>query len=731
MKAGGRNCLLVLLVTIPQLFFGQTISTIAGNGTSGYSSDGIAATTSELSGPQGLALDASGNIYIADLVNNRIRRIDIATGLISTIAGNGTGAYNGDGILATAAEIYQPSALNFDPAGNLYFTDRGNNRVRKITISTGIISTIAGNGTQGYNGDGIAATAAELSSPNEVSFDVSGNLYIADWNNHRVRKVNMITGIISTVAGTGTAGYNGDGIAATAAEINAPCGITFDAAGNMYVCEYGGYRVRMISGATELISTVAGTGTGGYNGDGIAATAAELNGPAYIKFDNAGNMFIGDAYNQRVREISGTTGMISTIAGTGTGGYNGDGISATTAELNDPFYIYFDKINCCLYIADYQNARIRKITGGFAGGCNLAVAPGNLVSCQVLPQITINASNNSSWVTIADSAGNIAAQINGNGNNLGVINASLYTKTGACRQDMLYRLYLNRNVTISPQVQPVSGNVGLRLYLKSEELDSLETALNTIGEGSGVNSINNLGVFKNEEACQTVGTNIAPNLSTAGFAYNADYYVQTSVSSFSSFYFASSLLSAILPVTLSSFTGIRAGANNILSWQSSAGAHVVFGIERSNDGIHFESIGNVDAAASGNNPGAYGFTDEHPPLSTLYNYYRLSITEEGNLINYSAVIAISDDENKSLQIAVSPNIFHGSTISVQAISGNAQMVGFTIADIAGRVLFRRTAAIGAGNNQLFLYPVSLEPGIYLLYGSTVKGRTNVARFIVD
>jgi sugar lactone lactonase YvrE len=731
MKAGGRNCLFVVLVIIPQLFFGQTISTIAGNGTSGYSSDGIAATASELSGPQGLALDASGNIYIADLVNNRIRRIDISTGLISTIAGNGTGAYNGDGVLATAAEINQPSALNFDPAGDLYFTDRGNNRVRKITKGTGIISTIAGNGTAGYNGDGIAATTAELSSPNEVSFDASGNIYIADWFNHRVRKVNITTGIISTVAGTGTGGYNGDGIAATTAEINAPCGITFDTMGNMYVCEYGGFRVRMISATTGLISTVAGNGTGGYNGDGIAATAAELNGPAYIKFDNAGNMFIGDASNQRVREISGSTGIISTIAGNGIQGYNGDGISATTAELNDPFYIYFDKINCCLYIADYQNARIRKITGGFAGGCNLAVAPGNFVSCQVLPQITINAGNNSSWVTIADSAGNIAAQINGNGNNLGVINASLFTKTGACRQDMLYRLYLNRNITITPQTQPVSGSVGLRLYLKAEELDSLETAINTIGEGSGVSSINNLGVFKNEEACQTVGTNIAPDLSTTGSAYNADYYVQTSVSSFSSFYFASSLLSAILPVTLSSFTGNRAGSTNILSWQAIAGPEVVFGIERSNDGTHFENIGSVDAVAAGNNSGAYSFSDQHPPASTEYNYYRLSITEQGSLINYSNTIVITGNEIQSVQIAVVPNIIHGSTISVQVTAGNAQPIAFTIADITGRMLFSQTAVIAAGSNHLFLYPPALEPGIYLLYGTMVKGRTPVAHFIVE
>src|ERR1700722_19000460 len=291
MKPG--SWMLILLLVTPQIFFGQIITTIAGNGNGGYNGDGIAATSAELYGPQGLAIDSAGNIFIADLSNNRIRRIDVSTGFISTIAGTGTPGYNGDGIAAATAELYSPSALSFDAAGDLYFTDRTNNRIRKITMSTGIISTVAGTGVQGYNGDGIPATTAELASPNEVSFDAAGNLYIADWFNNRVRKVDKTTGIITTVAGTGTPGYNGDGIAATAAEINAPCGIIFDTAGNMYVAEYGGYRVREISVTTNLISTIAGTAAGGYNGDGIPATTAELYGPAYIRFDNAGNMFIG------------------------------------------------------------------------------------------------------------------------------------------------------------------------------------------------------------------------------------------------------------------------------------------------------------------------------------------------------------------------------------------------------------------------------------------------------
>ena len=349
----------------------QNITTIAGTGTAGYNGDGILATNAQFNGVQGLALDPAGNIYAADISNNRIRKITISTGIISTIAGTGTGGYNGDGILATAAQINIPSALAFDNNGDLYFTDRSNSRIRKIAMATGIISTVAGTAATGYNGDGILATAAQLNNPNEVSFDASGDMYIADWLNNRVRKVNMSTGVISTIAGTGAAGYNGDGIAATAAQINGPCGITFDNAGNIYIAEYGGARVRKITIGTGLISTIAGTGSFGYNGDGIAATAAQLNGCAYIKFDAAENMFIGDGINNRVREIIKSTGIISTIAGTGTVGYNGDGIPAATAQLNRPFYILFDQPKCNMYIADYYNNRIRLISGGFVGCTSL------------------------------------------------------------------------------------------------------------------------------------------------------------------------------------------------------------------------------------------------------------------------------------------------------------------------------------------------------------------------
>ncbi|MEO6542134.1 MAG: hypothetical protein ABIN74_14115, partial [Ferruginibacter sp.] len=284
------NFLLLIFswIFLPQLCNAQLITTIAGTGTAGYNGDGIAATSAQLNAPQGLAVDAYGNIYIGDMVNFRIRKINILTGIISTIAGTGVFGYNGDGITATSAQITLASALAFDVNGDLYFTDRSNNRIRKISMSTGLISTVAGTGTVGYNGDGIAATTAQLNGPNDVAFDVNGNMYIADWINNRVRKVDKITGIISTVAGTGTGGYNGEAIAATSAQINGPCGIIFDVYKNIYFAEYGGHRVRKITISTGLVNTIAGTGTAGYNGDGIPAITAQLFAPAYIRFDCTG-----------------------------------------------------------------------------------------------------------------------------------------------------------------------------------------------------------------------------------------------------------------------------------------------------------------------------------------------------------------------------------------------------------------------------------------------------------
>ena len=367
----------------------QIITTVAGNGTAAYFGDGGLATAAELNLTSGVALDKNGNLYIADNLNSRIRKVDAISGVITTIAGTGTPGYNGDGIMATAAELNRPWNLSLDTAGNIYIAEWGADRVRKITISTGIITTIAGTGTAGYNGDGIMATTAELYQPATVVVDNAGNIYIADVNNQRVRKINT-SGIISTIAGTGTAGYNGDGIMATSAKLHNPNTIALDTSGNIYISDYYNNEVRKVTVSTGIISAIAGNGTAAFYGDGGLATAAELNYPSGVALDSKQNIYISDYSNNRIREIKASTGIINTVAGNGTPGYSGDGGIATAAELNNPWDIVVG--NGGFYIADYENNRVRKVTMSTTGaeeilnGINITVYP-NPVSQNLTIQV--------------------------------------------------------------------------------------------------------------------------------------------------------------------------------------------------------------------------------------------------------------------------------------------------------------------------------------------------------
>ncbi len=338
----------------------QTITTVAGfTSTPGFSGDGGAATAAQLNLPYGVAVDAGGNLFIADYSNHRVRKVTPG-GSITTVAGTGTSGFSGDGGAATAARLWNPNGMAFDGGGNLFIANESSHRIRKVTPG-GSITTVAGDGTQGFGGDGGAATDAQLKVPAGVAFDGAGNLFIADYFNHRIRKVTP-GGIITTVAGTTDgAGFSGDGGAATAAQLYEPFGVAFDADGNLFITDRGNHRIRKVTPGGS-ITTVAGTGTSGFSGDGGAATAAQLNRPSGVAVDSDGNLFIADQGNNRIRKVT-PGGIISTVAGTGTNGFSGDGGAATAAQLNRPAGVAVDA-GGNLFIADFNNHRIRKVSAG-------------------------------------------------------------------------------------------------------------------------------------------------------------------------------------------------------------------------------------------------------------------------------------------------------------------------------------------------------------------------------
>jgi sugar lactone lactonase YvrE len=338
---------------------GQTINTVAGDGTVGYAGDGGLALFARFNNPWKIALDDTGNLFVVDNGNNRIRKIGSSSNIITTIAGSGTTGYSGDGFPATAALINSVGiAASHD--GNIYVTN--GNAIRKIDAS-GIITTIAGSSISGYSGDGGPATAAKFNGINGMAFDNSNNLYVCDADNFVVRKINT-TGIVSTIAGNGTSGNSGDGGAATAAQLKSPTGVVVDAAGNIYVADNAGHAIRKVN-ASGIISKVAGTGATGYTGDGGAATAATLHFPADVTIDASGNLYIADLYNNVIRKVN-TSGVITTYAGNGTSGFSGDGGNATACAMSQPWGLTIDASGN-LFVADYQNARIRKITASITG----------------------------------------------------------------------------------------------------------------------------------------------------------------------------------------------------------------------------------------------------------------------------------------------------------------------------------------------------------------------------
>jgi sugar lactone lactonase YvrE len=337
----------------------QVVYTIAGNGIAGNAGDSIVATRAEMSTPTGICFDMQGNLIVVETRNSRVRKIDLSNGQITTIAGTGVDGYAGDGGPAILAQFNDPFKVAIDSQDNIYILDHQNYCVRKIDPITSIITTVAGTGLGGFSGDGGPATLARLFVPMDIALDKLGNLYIADFINFRVRKVDRSTGIISTVAGSGIDGFNGDGIPALSANIS-PISIAIDSSGDMYISDFHSNRIRKIDAVSGIISTIAGNGVQGDSGDGGMASDALMKSVTSLRLDKQHNLYFCDQVNNSIRKIDFSTNIITKVAGLGILGYNGDGNAPEQTMFDHPQNCVVSDSNE-IFIADTDNHRVRKI----------------------------------------------------------------------------------------------------------------------------------------------------------------------------------------------------------------------------------------------------------------------------------------------------------------------------------------------------------------------------------
>lgn len=335
-----------------------TISTMAGSGEAGYDGDGGAASAARLNEPFMCAFDRQGNLYVAEAMNHCVRRIDAHSGVITTVAGTGELGYSGDGGPATRATLNQPYALDIADNGDLYIVDRLNAVIRKVDAGSGMITTVAGTGTSGPSGDGGLAMQAALREPNDCFLDRRGGLLIADVQDQLIRRVDLVTGVITTFAGNGDKARKGDGLPAPEASILGARAVCQDGNGNTYICEREGNGVRKVD-VDGIMTTFAGTGERGYSGDGGPALSATWGAPKALRCDPQGNVLVVDTENHAIRRIDASTGIVTTVAGGQHGGH-GDGGPATAAGLDRPHGCCVD-VQGNLYIADSNNHRVRVV----------------------------------------------------------------------------------------------------------------------------------------------------------------------------------------------------------------------------------------------------------------------------------------------------------------------------------------------------------------------------------
>ena len=336
------------------------ITTAVGTGEPGFAGDGGPADRARLNGPFDIGFDTAGNLYFSDTFNHRIRRVDARTGIISTVAGSGEAGYAGDGGPATLARLNEPYGIAIDKMANVYIADRHNHCVRRVDGASGVITTLAGNGSAEFGGDGGPAARAGMVEPNGLALDpAQGRLFVADVAGNRVRVVDLAAGTIATFAGTGEAKHSGDGGPAAAAGIHGARAVKVAAGGVVYILERQGSTLRVVDPRTGIITTLAGTGALGYSGDGGPTLAAVFNAPKELAIDRRGNLLIVDTENHAIREIDLAGGTVVTLAGGRKGG-EGDGGPATAAGLDRPHGAAV-AADGSIYIGDTNNHRIRKL----------------------------------------------------------------------------------------------------------------------------------------------------------------------------------------------------------------------------------------------------------------------------------------------------------------------------------------------------------------------------------
>lgn len=334
------------------------VETIAGTGVSGMAGDNGPALAAEVGNPYGLTIGPDGALYVGEINTHRVRRIDLATGRITTVAGTGEKGYSGDGGPATAAQLNEPYEVRFDPAGNLFFVEMQNAVIRKVDRASGIITTVAGTGTPGFSGDGGPATQAQFNQPHSIAFDAAGDLYVADIRNNRIRKIDMKTGVITTFSGTGERTMAPDGASIRGASLNEPRAMDFDAKGDMYLALRAGNAVYRIDMRSLTLQHIAGTGQSGYEGDGGPAKDAKLSGPKGIAIGPDGGVYIADTESHTIRRIDRQTGVITTVLGTGAraDGPDGDPLQCGLAR---PHGVYVGT-DGTVYVGDSENHRVRR-----------------------------------------------------------------------------------------------------------------------------------------------------------------------------------------------------------------------------------------------------------------------------------------------------------------------------------------------------------------------------------